>query len=355
MKRVDVIVGIPSYNEIKTIGFVAKQIDKGLIKYFPKSRALIVNVDNYSSDGTGDAFLNTKTKTPKIYISTPKNEKGKGYNFYNLFKLAKKMDAKTVAVFDADLKSVRPEWVKRLVGPVKQGKFDFVFPYYYRHPYDATITNHICYPLIYGLLGIDVRQPIGGEFAFNRKVVGFLLKKKWSKSVKKYGVDIFMSLSVIMNNLKIGQVNLGVKIHRSSAPKLNDMFDQVVMTAFRTFFDNKRKWNKKIKKAKKIPVMFDSLRAKKVPPPSGIDRFYRKKNSFIDAELWAKSVYNVMHEFYKTGYNPKTIDVLKLLYFSRIVSFIKETKKLPRKEAESLIKNQAKIFFKKRDYFLGKI
>ena len=71
VKQADLIVGIPSLNEADNISFVVKQIDKGLTKYFRKHKAVIVNVDNDSSDGTKDEFLNTKTRHPKIYMSTP--------------------------------------------------------------------------------------------------------------------------------------------------------------------------------------------------------------------------------------------------------------------------------------------
>ncbi|MCK4525598.1 MAG: glycosyltransferase, partial [Candidatus Andersenbacteria bacterium] len=85
IKQADLIVGIPSYNEADNIANVVKQVDRGLIKNFSKYKAMIINVDNNSSDGTKEAFLNVKTKTPKIYISTPPGVIGKGNNFYNLF------------------------------------------------------------------------------------------------------------------------------------------------------------------------------------------------------------------------------------------------------------------------------
>ena len=36
VKQADIIVGIPSYNEADSIGFVVEQVDKGLQKYFSK-------------------------------------------------------------------------------------------------------------------------------------------------------------------------------------------------------------------------------------------------------------------------------------------------------------------------------
>src|SRR5262245_17837368 len=49
---VDVLVGIPSFNNVRTIGHVARAAAIGLAKYFPGLRAVLVNSDGGSTDGT---------------------------------------------------------------------------------------------------------------------------------------------------------------------------------------------------------------------------------------------------------------------------------------------------------------
>ncbi|MCK4525165.1 MAG: glycosyltransferase, partial [Candidatus Andersenbacteria bacterium] len=129
VKQADLIIGIPSYNEADNIANVVKQVDLGLVKNFSKYKAVIINVDNNSSDGTREAFLNVKTKTPKIYISTPPGVVGKGNNFYNLFDHTLKLNAQAVAVIDADIKSVTPDWIKWLFEPILKG-YDYATPVY---------------------------------------------------------------------------------------------------------------------------------------------------------------------------------------------------------------------------------
>lgn len=384
--KADIIVGIPSYKESENIGFVAEQVDKGLLKYFPDKKCLIVNVDNDSPDGTRDTFLGAQTKTPKIYISTPRGVKGKGRNFHNLFKLTGKVKASKVMVVDADLKSITPKWVDCFLSPISGQKMDFVFPYYNRHPYDGTITNHICYPLVYGLLGKDIRQPIGGDFSFSSRLGRYWMKKRWNEQIRNYGIDIFMTLNAILGNFKIGRADLGAKIHKPSAPKLDLMFSQVVYTIFKILTDNQKSWRKKMKKPSAIrPSSRAGVKTKSNPPaPAGIkpnaikkisselfeknkkilkkqlaeetygklEKMYGDGKIFIDSELWAEIVYELLDRFGKTKFNPELIEALKPLYFGRVFSFIKETEKLPFQEIERLIKKQAVIFFKKRSYFL---
>jgi len=49
---VDLLIGIPSYNNAKSIAHVVRAAVAGCAKYFPDRRAVIVNSDGGSSDGT---------------------------------------------------------------------------------------------------------------------------------------------------------------------------------------------------------------------------------------------------------------------------------------------------------------
>ncbi len=384
IKKADIIVGIPSYNEADSIGFVIKQIDLGLKKHFPRSKNVIINADNNSPDNTKRAFLQTKTVNPKIYISTPPGILGKGNNLYNLFKKAIELDGKIVIVIDADLKSITPEWIKKLGRPIEKG-YHFVLPLYNRNEYDGSITNHICHPLVYGVLGINVRQPIGGEFALSRIFIDHLLKQNWTKNIKNYGTDIFMTLNAISGKFKMAQVDLENKIHKPSAPKLGPMFFQVADTCFRIIIQNKKKWLKKIKastppilyqvknhaKPQKLPIDYKDLKTKSLYEFSlyyktlqkhlssqvykELEKMYfQKKVLNITPDLWAKVLYEMLYTYEKSDSKMSIIRALRPLYFGRTVSFVKETLELNSKESERKILNQAKYFYKKRNYLLNK-
>jgi glycosyltransferase involved in cell wall biosynthesis len=189
LKKADMVVCIPSYNEADSIGYPTAQADKGLLKYFRDKRAVIINCDNNSPDNTKNTFLDTPTKTPKIYVSTAPGIKGKGNNFKNLFKKIADLSAQAVVVVDADLKSITPEWIQHLGEPLFSD-FSYVAPLYVRHKYDGTITNTIAYPLTRALYGRRVRQPIGGDFGFSGGLGDVYLKSKvWDDAVANFGID----------------------------------------------------------------------------------------------------------------------------------------------------------------------
>jgi len=176
----EIVVGLPSYNESDSISYPTDIAAQGLSKYFFNKTSVIINVDNHSPDGTRDAFMNTPTSVPKIYISTPEGVKGKGNNLRNLFEAAVELQAKAVVMVDADLKSISPQWIQYLAEPILAG-FNYVTPIYVRHKYDGSITNHIAYPLLRTLFGLRVRQPIGGDFGFSGRMArAFLSEKLWN-------------------------------------------------------------------------------------------------------------------------------------------------------------------------------
>ena len=95
---------------------------------------------------------------------------GKGSAFRAIFELAAAVGARGCAVLDADLRSVSPAWVDRLVGPVLQHGYDLVTRLYARHKLDGTITNSVAFPLTAALYGRRLRQPIGGDFGFSGRL-----------------------------------------------------------------------------------------------------------------------------------------------------------------------------------------
>src|SRR5437762_10271223 len=52
--EVDILVGVPTYNDGRTVGQVVQAVRAGLLQYFPRERVVIINADGGSRDGTQD-------------------------------------------------------------------------------------------------------------------------------------------------------------------------------------------------------------------------------------------------------------------------------------------------------------
>lgn len=257
LRQADVVVGIPSFNNAKTIGHVVRAVQAGLAKFFPQRTAVIVNSDGGSTDGTRHEVLSANLEDQHLLLlSTPASAAqrlsvpyhgipGKGSAFRLIFEIAQRLDAKACVVVDADLRSISPEWTDHLLRPVLQAHYDLVTPYYHRHKFDGTITNNIVYPLTRSLYGSIVRQPIGGEFGISRKLFQrYLRRTDWETDVARYGIDIWMTTIALAEEFRVCQSFLGAKLHDPKDPgaDLSDMLKQVVGSVFTLMLEYEPVW-----------------------------------------------------------------------------------------------------------------
>src|SRR5256886_1891778 len=230
----DVVVGIPSFRNAATIGYVAATAAKGLREHFPGARVAIVNADGGSPDGTPDRVVENASGVP-VAVGRYVGPSGKGSAFRAIFTAVGMLGARACAVVDSDLRSITTLWIGRLVTPITRGDVDYVTPLYARHKHDGTITNSVAYPLTRALYGLRVRQPIGGEFGFAAELAHvWLAEPVWDTDVARFGIDIFMTTTALARGVRVAQAFLGAKIHDPKDPgaDLGPMFTQVVGTLF---------------------------------------------------------------------------------------------------------------------------
>jgi glycosyltransferase involved in cell wall biosynthesis len=257
IKNVELIIGIPSYNCAHTINYVIYQSAIGLKKFFPYYKSLILVSNGGSIDGTQEVAQAIKIpESIRKEVIEYKGIPGKGSAIKTIFEVAKFLDSKAVVMVDSDLRSINQHWIKLLVEPILNG-VDLVTPFYIRHKYDATITNHVCYPFTQAVYGKRIRQPIGGDFGLSMKLIKKLLESDlWDNPyTRKFGVDIFITHSAIYGGFKIKQAFLGSKVHEAKDPgkHLASMFKQVVGSMFFCMLNYESFW-KKVKVSHNVPL-----------------------------------------------------------------------------------------------------
>jgi glycosyltransferase involved in cell wall biosynthesis len=399
IKSADIVVGIPSFNNAKTIGHVVRAVQAGLAKYFPDRKSVLVNSDGGSTDSTLEVVRNTSIEDytsilvhhrvePLFKIATPYSGiPGKGSAFRTIFELAEALDAKACVVVDSDLRSITPEWIELLVKPVLEGGFDYVAPLYHRHKYDGTITNSIVYPLTRALYGKRVRQPIGGDFGFSGRLAKFYLAKDvWETDVARFGIDIWMTTTAIANQFKITQSFLGAKIHDAKDPgsDLSAMLYQVVGATFELMETYSDVW-KPIRGSEPVSAFGFEYSVGLEQVNVNIDRMldiFREgiKNlgeiwidvlgpgDFKEVErlgtlgnrefrcplsLWTRVIYD-----YAIAYHQKKLPVEHLiksltpLYLGKTASFILEVEQMGQQEAEAEIEKLCAEFENTKEYLV---
>lgn len=416
----DVMVGIPSFKNAATIGYVVRAAQAGLVQYFPDLRPVLVNADAGSPDGTQRVVVDTeppdyvesillvrpRNRLQRISLTYPEVEGvgGKGAALRTIFRIAEMLKVQALVVVDSDLRSIVPEWIELLAGPILKGGFDYVTPLYSRYKYDGTITNTVTYPLTRALYGLRIRQPIGGDFGVSGDLVRhYLSLDDWTPEVSRFGIDIWMTTSAIAGGFAVCQTRLGAKVHDPKDPgaDLGPMFSQVVATILRLTQRHAARWLE-VRGSHAVPVYgFERIVD---PPPLDVDvgrlldefgngrvtvgdewrqaltaenaetveRLSADAHRAVDEatradtpsgleqsdfhfpdETWARVIYDMA-----VAHSARTLDTQRLvtslipLYFGRVASLILETRELTTDQAEAFIERQAVAFELAKPYLV---
>ena len=383
-ERADIVVGIPSFRNAATIGHVTEAAAEGLRRNFPNMRAVIVNADGGSEDGTRDRVRASADGVP-IVTGRYQGRSGKGSAFRAIFEAVTLLGARACAVVDSDLRSITPEWIARLVGPIVRGEADYVTPLYARHKNDGTITNTIAYPLTRALYGARVRQPIGGEFGFGADLARvYLAEPVWESDVAKFGIDIFMTTTALARGVRVAQAFLGAKIHDPKDPgaDLGPMFTQVVGTLLTLAKKNVDVW-RPVTGSRDVPVIGEIAPVEPEAVNASVRVLVEKfragasdqdqawaeilsadtrdvarkaaetgNASAIGGRFWAKAVYEIVAAA-KTREDTETLArALLPLYFGRVAALIGEMQGLDQAGAERVVEQQAVAFEQTKPYLL---
>jgi glycosyltransferase involved in cell wall biosynthesis len=396
LKETDILVGIPSFNNARTIGHVVRAVEAGLSKYFSNYKTILVNSDGGSTDGTMEVVRQASID-PDAILLDQKPERfhkiampysgipGKGSAFRTVFEIAKDLNAKACAVVDSDLRSITPEWIELLIKPVLEEEYDYVAPYYHRHKYDGTITNTIVYPMTRALYGKRIRQPIGGDFGFSGKLAAFYLTKDvWDTDVARFGIDIWMTTTAVANAFKVCQAFLGAKIHDAKDPgaDLSAMLYQVVSAVFDLMEEYAPVW-RGTKKSEPIPTFGFSYAVGLEPIHVNLDGMIEKfrlgvrelstlyesilpgdlirhlktvaqesKESFaLPDGVWVKIIYHFALACHHKVMNKEHIlKSLTPLYLGKVASFVIETWESTAEEVEQRLEELCITYEREKSY-----
>jgi hypothetical protein len=385
----DIVVGIPAYFSGYSIVHVIQTIVAGLEKYYPDSKAVVMVSDGGSTDDTRETSNLVQIPSYNIQkiVTIYRGMPGKGSGLRAVFEVAHFLRAKAVAVFDSDLVSITPEWIRNVLEPVYK-EYDFVAPHYRRYKLDGTITNTIAYNLTRALYGYRIRQPIGGDFGISQRLVKYYLDQDvWETDVARFGIDIWMTTTAIVGGFRICQARLGVKIHGEKDPAagLSPMFRQVVGTIFQLMEQNTKHWQA-VKGSRDVPILGEYVKTEPAPfeiDQDGLIEYFRvgynnfagvwervieerdldevralmavqKKEDFsLSVETWVRIVYRYARHFHLTPRQRfKVLDTLVPLYTAKVASLMNELRDSDPESAEQSFEEHAQSFENMKDYLI---
>jgi hypothetical protein len=224
--EVDILVGLPTQNNVKTVGSIVQQIQTGILKWFPRERAAIINVDAGSRDGTPELVtgisiddvhrssnlfaLRTLHSISTQYTAGPAGEGA----LRILLSAAELLRAKACVVITPESPNIEPEWLSRLLTPVYRDGFDLLTPTFRRHKFEGLLISNLVYPMVRALYGARVREPYATEFGFSGRFGSqFLGQSNWESGTGLTGLELRFTLAALSAGCRVGQTFLGGKDH----------------------------------------------------------------------------------------------------------------------------------------------
>src|ERR1700692_4117519 len=224
--EVDILVGLPTHNNAKTIGAIVRTIQTGILKAFPRERAVIINVDGGSRDGTPELVtgisIDDVRPTSNLYalrtlhsISTRyASSRASVVALWTILAAVDLLRAKACIVISPESANIESEWVSKLLSPVYRDGFDLVTPTYRRHKFEGLLMTNLLYPMIRALYGVRIREPYTSDFGFSSRLGRhFLNQNGWNNATSGDGAEIRLTLAAIRGGYGICQTFLGEKLH----------------------------------------------------------------------------------------------------------------------------------------------
>jgi glucosylglycerate synthase len=399
--QVDILVAVPTYNHGQTVGQVVQAVRAGLLQYFPRARAVIINADGGSNDGTQDlvraASISDVNISSDVHalrtlhsISTQyEGGPASGIALHTILAAADLLQARACAVVSPESTTLEPRWIDRLLRPVLSDGRDLVLPFYRRHKFDGLLIQNLAYPMTRAVYRCPVREPYPADFGFSAALGShFLSQDIWEQEQGRKGTELWLTLLALVGRFKVVQSFLGVKARPENQPAdIVSAMRQTAGTLFSSMDTFASAWTsgrepleapcqgceaakndealeplhlnrKRLYEAFKLgaselePVFLSILSPE---THGGIRQLasISEDNFIYSAELWTRTVYEFAAAYHRVAIDrDHIVQALVPLFRGRAFTFLTENHEASADELESNIEALCQMFETEKPYLL---
>jgi glucosylglycerate synthase len=397
--EVDILIGLPTYNNAKTIGSVIAAVQAGILQSFSRDRAAIIDADAGSRDGTPElvsnasiddvqqrAFNRVALRTLHSISTRYGNSVARGTALRTILAAAELLRAGATAIVSPDSSSIKPDWLRVLLKPISTENFDLVLPTYARHKFDGLLITNLLYPVTRAIYGLRIREPYASEFAFSSRMGSqFLAQNSWNDESARAGCEVRFTLAAIAGDFRIGQSFLGTKNHvERHAADLVPALRQTIGVLFGSMESNFSLWSSKTGSQpiptigaeqeftiqaqrvnrKRLHEMFRSGVAelesvfRSILSPGTLAELQgiavlEEDDFYYPEELWVKTVYEFAAAHHQAVINrDHIIQALAPLFRGRALTFLLENRQASAAKVEANIERLCLEFERLKPYLL---
>ena len=390
----DIIVGLPTLDNAKTISPILDAIQTGLVRFFPRDRAAIINADAGSHDGTrelamaaaiDDVRRNSKVSALRtLHSISTQYAPSEGSALRSFLAAAELLRPRACAVISPDATHITPDWIATLLQPVYRESCDLVLPTYRRHKFDGILSTNLLYPMTRAIYGLRIREPYAAEFAFSGHLANdFMSQHSWREETARIGCETYFTATAITGGYRVCQSFLGVKDRTEARPA--DLVPAIRRTVGALFASleptfsswSTRKGSHSIPTAgaegeftlDPLPINRTRLREmfaggvaelesvfRSILSPATLAELQRiapREDAYYSAELWAKTIYEFAAAFHKSVINrDHIIQALAPLFRGRALTFLVENEQSTAAGVENNIEGLCLEFERWKPYLL---
>jgi glucosylglycerate synthase len=399
--EVDLLVGIPTLNDAQTVGHVAQAAQVGFGKYFSRERAVLINADGGSRDGTPEVFMNCSMETSRgplpshplrtihrittVYRDAP----DPGAALRTILAAADLLRAKAVAIVSGALTGVNPAWIDNLLRPIYKEKFDLATPLYHRQRFDGLLVRNLLYPMVRSVYGKRVCEPLATEFALSGRLASHVAEQEfWREAENVSSPEIWITTFALLGDFRVCQSFLGPKGHveKDARQDFVGTLRRAVGTFFRCMDAQESFWLSKTN-SEPVPTFgfpyeidLKSIRFNRrrmlqmfrtgVTELASILQVILAEETFREIqelarlsddefrysdELWVKSVYDFAGAFHRSVMNrDHIVQALAPLYRGRVGAFVIQNHEASTGEIDKAIENLCEECERLKPYLVGR-
>ncbi len=396
--EVDILIGVPTHNNARTIGPVIQAIQAGILKCFPRERVVIINPDGGSRDGTPDlvaaASISDVRHASKLHtlrtlhsITTEYgNVADPGTALRTVLAASELLRARVCVLVSPDSTTVEPDWIQRLAVPVFKDNFDLVAPIYRRHKFEGLLMRNLLYPMTRAVYGDGIREPYASEFAVSDRLASdFINTETWNQDLGRIGPEMCLTIRAITGKFRLCQSVLGSKVPvEGASTDLVAAMRRTVGVLFSSLDKTFQLWSssngtqpvptfgsppevtvdamnvdrQRLREmfATGVAELQDVFRSILAPPTlAELQRIATAADgeAKYTAELWAKTVYEFAAAYHKSVINRDHIlQALVPLYRGRTLTFIAENDNASPQQIENSVESLCLEFEHLKPYLL---
>ncbi len=408
-KCVNLVVGVPFYNETHTLPLVLKVVEDSLFPTHKAEETLITCVGDPAGEDALEAVKQMDLSYPHLEFLMLPGINGRGMSIRAILEVANKLDA-DLLLLTADSvgqkgSGLQVDSIPRLLDPLQQG-YDLVLTTFQRQYYEDLLGNLFLRPLFETFYRYRISDPLCGIYAISHDLVEDYCTaiKFWVDHTRGFGIDPWLITTAIIQNKRICEVPLGFKMEPASLDKLIYLFKDFASFMFERIKRDEEHWSggKCVLHSPDIC----GLEPDQEPPTAqiyetralihqfrnGFNQYYSifaetcprsiltalersavspSRDFYLDEETWVGVVYSLLfhYSFSPDASKEDVLDALTAVFCGRMASFLEQLENIQEElaiekstyaaaiiasQAEHKKEEQRRCFLQNRSWFIKK-